>query len=115
MNRSQRNIAIVYGLLIACCCTWVPWHLVVSGDPAVRLGYGWIWAGPHIPSPPNYDELAKQYGGTPVASPQAPTPQEDDRIHLATPDLTIVGMTLFAVTVLAGVALLIGMRRREIP
>ncbi len=47
MNRAQRLVLILYCLLLAYCCVWVPWHLV-QGPNSVRSGYGWLWTGPKL-------------------------------------------------------------------
>jgi hypothetical protein len=52
MNRSQRIVLVLYCLLIVCCCVWVPWRVVVPGDPPVRIGYAWLSSGP-----PGYDPM----------------------------------------------------------
>ena len=71
MDRSQRIVLVLYCLLIVCCCVWVPWHVVVPGDPPVRIGYAWLWGDP---------------SGEKVGS----------------PDFPIIGLELFALTVLVG-------------
>ena len=45
MNKLQRIVLIVYFLLLAYCCVWIPWH-VIMGEDNIRLGYGWVWSGP---------------------------------------------------------------------
>jgi len=82
MNRAQRIVLILYCLLIICCCVWVPWHIVPPSDPSVRAGYGWLWSGPS--TNPSF---------TAAESSQA-----------SSPDFPIIGLELFALTVLAGAA-----------
>jgi len=79
MNRTQRIIVIVYCLLLAYCCLWVPWHLV-QGPDHIRAGYGWLWIGPS--NPPYY-------------------------AFLTTPDLPIIALRFLATTVICGAAFLI--------
>ena len=76
MNRTQRVVLVVYCVLLAYCCIWVPWHMQmhisqdVSMPTSLRMGYGLLWAGPES----------------------------------ATPDLPIIGLRLLAVTAVAGAA-----------
>jgi hypothetical protein len=59
MNKAQRIILIVYCLLLVYCCLWIPWHIqqgisvLAKYHPgaSIRVGYGWVWAGPHHPGP----------------------------------------------------------------
>ena len=56
MNRAQRIVLIACCLLLAYCCLWIPWceYYHVSGEfrthTYYRMGYGWLWAGPHMAS-----------------------------------------------------------------
>lgn len=74
MSRVQRLVLILYCLLIVYCCVWVPWHLA-QGPDRVRVGYGWLWAGP---------------SNTPIDS------------TLTTPNLPVIALRLLASTALAG-------------
>jgi len=49
MNRAQRIVMLVYCLLLAYCCLWIPWHVKLGYKPEAyeRAGYGWVWAGPY--------------------------------------------------------------------
>jgi hypothetical protein len=76
MPRAQRIILIVYCLLLAYCCIWVPWH-VAQGQDYVRAGYGWLWSGP--------------------------SNTEIEGI-LTAPDLPIIGLRLLAVTTISAAA-----------
>jgi len=73
MNRSKRIALVLYCLLVVCCCVWVPWRIVVPGDPPVRIGYAWLWTAPS-----GYDP------------------------KVGSPDFPVIGLEIFAVTVLAG-------------
>lgn len=79
MDRAQRATIIIYCLLLIYCCTWVPWHVVqnqsLEGAHQFRTGYGWLWIGPSLAS-----------------------------TH-STPDWSIIGLRLLAVTALAGAGL----------
>lgn len=46
-----RYILVVYALLIAAVCVWVPWSFSghVMGPPR-HIGYGLVWSGPYNPS-----------------------------------------------------------------
>jgi len=46
VTRSQRIILVLYGLLVAYCCIWVPWVANLEGIKDVHQGYGWIWSPP---------------------------------------------------------------------
>lgn len=46
MTRTQQIVAVLYCLLVAYCCAWVPW---VANNTVVRdyhQGYGWVWNPP---------------------------------------------------------------------
>jgi hypothetical protein len=45
LSKIQRIVVIVYCVLLAYCCLWIPWHLV-QGQDNIRAGYGWLWRGP---------------------------------------------------------------------
>jgi hypothetical protein len=78
MTRVQRIILIVYCLLFAYCCVWVPWHVVWGQDKSyVRDGYGWLWSGPST---------------------------EADEGILSAPDFPIIGLRLLAVTAISAAA-----------
>jgi hypothetical protein len=56
VNQAQRIVLILYCLLLAYCCLWIPWHIQLhlpsdSYRPSayVRVGYGWLWVGPNNP------------------------------------------------------------------
>lgn len=80
MNRMLRVVLVLYCLLFAYCCLWVPWHLVQAQD-RVRAGYGWLWRGPVNP---------------PV-----------DAI-LTTPDLAIIALRIPALTAITAAVFLVG-------
>ena len=62
MNRAQRIVLIVYCLLLAYCCVWIPWqYQPQQSGPPLRLGYGWVWAGPQAGNPA--DEIWDSPGG----------------------------------------------------
>jgi hypothetical protein len=48
LSNMQRVILVLYFFAVAYCCLWVPWQLPLGGDGPrlLRLGYGWLWAGP---------------------------------------------------------------------
>ena len=44
MTPLQRIVVVLYCLLVAYCCLWVPWHVTgLAAVGQVQLGYGWIW------------------------------------------------------------------------
>lgn len=43
MTRSQRVILIVYCLLVAYCCVWVPWQVKLASVGELQQGYRWLW------------------------------------------------------------------------
>jgi hypothetical protein len=45
MNKAQRIVLILYCLLLVYCCVWIPWRFG-QPDDYLRVGYGWLWAGP---------------------------------------------------------------------
>ena len=105
MNRAQRVVLAAYCLLIFYCSVWVPW--CVSGKRSYesyheRVGYGWLWAGPHrdatiaFPSKTDPDTTYEEV--------DARTRGDEDT---AMPDLPLVGLRFLAVTALAVAAFLI--------
>ena len=94
MNRPQRIVLILYCLLLAYCCVWIPWHSHMSpalshgyADSYIRLGYGWLWIG------------SLDIGGYAAYA-------------TATPDLPLIQLRLIAATAIGVAAfLLAGIRR----
>ena len=99
MNRSQRIVLTLYCVLVVYCCTWVPWHISGKKYPSVRVGYGWLWAGPlpAIPDASNYSDIPQGY--------KLLRPTSDANGPLATPDYAIIALRLLAITAFAGAAL----------
>lgn len=100
MNRSQRIVTVLYCLIVAYCCLWVPWHIVTApatdGPAQVRVGYGWLWAGPLPPIPD-----ASSYSDIPHGA-KVLRPTSDANGPLATPDTAVIFLRLLAVTAVAG-------------
>jgi hypothetical protein len=38
MNRSQRIVAVLYCLLLAYCCTWIPWRVTYVSESQSSVG-----------------------------------------------------------------------------
>ena len=76
MNKAQRLVLVLYCLLLAYCCLWVPWH-IAQGQDYLRAGYGWLWAGP---SHSEFDA------------------------YLTAPDFPIIALRLVAATAVCGAA-----------
>jgi hypothetical protein len=79
---AHRVIIALYCIFIAYCSLWLPWHRHISAssdvwyaDDYVRLGYGWLWAGP--------TDAGKQD-------------------VFSTPDLVLIGLRLVAISAVAG-------------
>lgn len=103
MNKAQRIVLVVYWLLLAYCCLWIPWHVPRSSRYSttyVRSGYGWLWTGPKNYCPPvpadyhridpcNLDDGKPTYDGT------------------ATPDHELMALQIAAVSVFGVAAFLI--------
>ena len=85
MNTTVRIILVLYCVLFAYCCLWVPWHMV-QGQDRIRAGYGWLWAGP---------------SNAPVDS------------ILTTPDGVIIALRVVALTTLASAAVVAAWRRTQ--
>jgi len=88
MNRRRQLVLVLFCFLIVYCCTWVPWHIVSApandgASTQVRVGYGWLRAGPQ--------------SGNLIAWGQGP---------LATPDLGVIGLRLLAVAAASGIGFL---------
>jgi hypothetical protein len=84
MSKAQRFVVMIYCLLLAYGCLWVPWH-VYDGTNYLRTGYGWLWVGPSAPGVASY----------------------------STPDLVIMGFRFMAATAIsAAIFLLTGIFTR---
>lgn len=68
MNRAQRFVLVLYCLLLAYCCVWIPWHVpprhFAEGAirPAEDLGYGWLWAVPNSYATPDLSRIVLRFG-----------------------------------------------------
>ena len=96
-KKPQKIIILVYCLLLAYCCLWIPWHVQhVSrySTTYVRSGYGWLWTGPvrYCPPPPS-DHTASLCD---IVESSGPDYDSD-----ATPDLQLIAMRFVAVTVVS--------------
>jgi hypothetical protein len=85
MSKPQRVVLIVYCVLLAYSCLWIPWRVPKGGYTHMptafeRLGYGFAWVGP---STPNYLNL------------------------YATPDMPLIALRVFALSAVAAAALLL--------
>jgi hypothetical protein len=105
MTRAQRLVLIVYCLLLAYCCLWIPWRVPVGllHIRYERVGYGWVWAGPYRSAPVVYDHPAKSADGWQIvaeedARPPAPT---------AVPDFPLMTIRFLAATALSAACFLI--------
>ena len=90
MNRPRQLVLVLFCLLIVYCCIWVPWHIVsgpANDGPSsqVRVGYGWLWAGPRLSNPVLIDSGEAQ---------------------LTSPDLSIIGLRLLAVAAVSCIGFL---------
>jgi hypothetical protein len=103
MNRAQRIVLVLYCLLLAYCCLWVPWRIPFRNSLPERVGYGWLWAGPaeghgnvHVPPPPSGFTI-----------------DPEPRWERARPDLELIAFRLVAVTSIAAAGFLLsGMLRK---
>jgi hypothetical protein len=96
MNRSQRIVAVLYCLLLAYCCAWIPWHVQRSSRFTtfyVRSGYGWLWTGPQQYCPPPPGEHSAYLCEIDNAK-----PAYDEN---ASPDLELLALRLLALTAIA--------------
>ncbi|SPE42600.1 hypothetical protein SBA7_1550003 [Candidatus Sulfotelmatobacter sp. SbA7] len=111
MTRAQRIVIVVYCLLVAYCCVWVPWHAtsvlteenedLKQNEKSVKdtgLGYAWVWSrgGP----PPVWED------------PKTPQAEEGNIIRIkwsetARPDTTKIALCLLAATALGAAAFLL--------
>ncbi len=97
MRSPLRSSLVALYLLLACyLLTWVPWVVQYPTGALERVGYGYVWAGPHrdLPTPPPGFEIEK---------PQYP----HDRF--ARPDYGVVAMRLLSVTTLFGALFVISL------
>jgi hypothetical protein len=116
INRTQRIVLILYCLSLAYCCVWIPWRVPYNRAATMydRVGYGWVWAGPHRSAPIDW----ASYADTSTHSAKTSSgltvlgevdidnlPRSDDPI--AEPDLRLMVMRFIATTALAGLVFLI--------
>ena len=52
MTNPQKIVLVVYFLLLAGCCFYVPWVATIEGIQNAPVGYSWIWAQPLTPAVP---------------------------------------------------------------
>jgi hypothetical protein len=107
MNRAQRFVLVLYSLLLAYCCLWIPWYVPVGlHERHNRLGYAWLWAGapatrsaPIVHNPPVDAGNGYQIVGEEDA---VPTPHPT-----AVPDYSLMGVECLALTAVSLAAFLI--------
>ena len=102
MNRAQRIVLILYCLLLAYCCLWIPWHVQRGSRFAttyVRSGYGWLWTGPKQYCPPPSEHTAQ------LCNIDERIPEYDSD---ASPDLQLMTLRFVAVTAVSIAAFLVG-------
>jgi len=117
MTRAQRIVLILYCLLLAYCCVWIPWK-GTNDLGRQRMGYGWVWAGPQYPRPPAplaVPTATPKKSDQPVPSYESSEVEEYDPVgdqhrewdsmsRFAIPDLTLISLRIIAATALAGAA-----------
>ena len=100
MSRASRLVLVTYCLVFAYCSIWVPWCVngtTYSGRAYHhRVGYGWLWSGPHRSTILVYDPQRE------TAQEEVDTRSDD---FTATPDFPLLGLRFVAVTMLAIAAL----------
>jgi len=102
MKRLQRILLAAYFLLLVYCCVWIPWHVKQVSRYAraeyVRVGYGWLWAGPYREPVIVHDPPEKTAGGLEIIAEEDPRSGEADLT--ATPDFPLMGLRFAAATLI---------------
>src|ERR1035438_5875726 len=82
MNRAQRVVLILYCLMLAYCCLWIPWSVTYGFEErkTSKVVYSFLWAAPNL----------GRYWGT-----------------AAIPDMRLVALRILAITALAGAAIIL--------
>jgi hypothetical protein len=112
VNRPQRFVLIVYCAFIAYCSVWIPWRINYPEGAHERVGYGWVWAGPHRSPPVVYKPPIETPDGLKILTEE--DTQSSWRDLNAEPDLLLIVLRLVAVTaILATVFLLVGTWRPQ--
>jgi len=98
MTRAQRVVGVVYCLLLAYCCVWIPWHVRLRYPAGAyeRVGYGWFWAGPYRSTPITYEPPLKMPNGMTILREEDPRSNWIDLT--AEPDLQLMGIRLLLAT-----------------
>lgn len=105
MNKVQKIVLVAYCLLLAYCCLWIPWCISQRNFACVRVGYGWLWAGP---SP-----KGSIFAAVTTEAPVPPPPpgftidNPEPTWERARPDLELMGFRLLAGTAIFGAAFLL--------
>ncbi len=102
MNRAQRIVLVLYCLLLAYCCLWIPWHVQRGSrfvPTYVRSGYGWLWTGPKQYCPPPSEHTAQ------LCNIDERIPEYDSD---ASPDLELMALRFVAATAVGIAAFLVG-------
>lgn len=96
MNKAQRIVLILYCLLLAYCCLWIPWHVKRRSPEGAynRTGYGWVWAGPYRSPDVVYDPPLRSSDGLEILGEVDLDPSPLD----AMPDLPRIALRIVAVT-----------------
>jgi hypothetical protein len=113
MNQAQRIVLILYCLLLAYCCLWIPWH-VRHRLTDRRTGYGWLWTGPKVervetPSSPGTANLSDIDEGA-TARMSRPQPKPTTNYYYdseSTPDLPLILLRLVVGTAVGAAAFLL--------
>jgi hypothetical protein len=62
MNKAQRIILVIYFILLAYCCIWIPWRVMVGASPRqfTHVVYCLIWAVPNIGYVPGFNAVLEK-------------------------------------------------------
>jgi hypothetical protein len=115
---SLRVILVVYCLLLAYCCLWVPWRIPAVRSAAdfahmryVPFGYGWLWAGPSSASP--FAPFLSTPEATNTALRSYDPDTGDERYGVYTPDFLRLGLRFVVLSTLGIAAFLFARRLKQ--
>jgi len=89
MNKAQRIVLVIYCFLLAYCCIWIPWRIVVTNNVRHDTYFRWsfVWVTPDYDSLFTYD-----------------TPHW---MSFAAPEMHLILLRIVAVTAIAGAGFII--------
>jgi hypothetical protein len=59
VSRPQQIVVLIYCLLLAYCCVWIPWRLTfgIGERKSTDVAYSLVWAAPNFGYAPGYSAV----------------------------------------------------------